>query len=448
MSKNQILSNLRGGHQPSPNGTHAPESGDPPPGKGDAWEPGQEDEFDYSDPWPELPEAALHGLAGEIVRALDPVTESDPAAILAQSLALAGGYLGRTAHVVVEDWPHYLNEFMALVGISGKGRKGTSLRRVKSLFEPLDPEWFSNRILGGLSSGEGVIEAVKDDPSAPDRDKRLMVVEEEFGGVLKVGNRDSNILTTILRQAWDGVDLRTLTKNSPLVAKAAHVSIIGHITIRELQALLSVTDTMNGLGNRFLWCCVRRTKKLPFGGQLEARLRFEIQAKLTNRLRAAREFGELKRSPAFNRKWGDTYDTLSADKPGLWGSLTARSEAHTLRLSALYAVLDGSETIEECHLTAALAFWSYCDASVRYIWSDATGDKLADRLLEELRSSSSPQSRTQLRAATSGNYSASQIGKALDLLAQFRLAEGVKEPSRGGRPPEYWKAVRGTRKTP
>lgn len=36
-----------------------------------------------------------------------------------------------------------------------------------------------------------------------------------------------NILSAVLRQAWDGSDLRTLTKNSPTRATGAHVSLIG-----------------------------------------------------------------------------------------------------------------------------------------------------------------------------------------------------------------------------
>src|SRR5262249_53102521 len=37
-------------------------------------------------PWPTFPTAALHGLAGEIVQAILPVSEADPAALLGQLL--------------------------------------------------------------------------------------------------------------------------------------------------------------------------------------------------------------------------------------------------------------------------------------------------------------------------------------------------------------------------
>src|SRR5205823_2555764 len=99
------------------------------------------------------------------------------------------------------------------------------------------------------SSGEGLIWAVRDrimkrekvkekgevsyveveaDPGVSD--KRLLVYEPEFANVLKQTERQGNTLSAILRQAWDGLDLRTLTKNSPARSTGAHVSLIGHIT--------------------------------------------------------------------------------------------------------------------------------------------------------------------------------------------------------------------------
>jgi len=60
--------------------------------------------------WPDpLEPAALHGVAGEFVRRLEPHTEADPAAILFQFLVGAGNLVGRTAHFIVEDDKHFCN---------------------------------------------------------------------------------------------------------------------------------------------------------------------------------------------------------------------------------------------------------------------------------------------------------------------------------------------------
>lgn len=68
-------------------------------------------------PWPTaMDPAAYHGLAGRFVRALEPATEADPAALLVQFLVGVGNAVGRTAHAVVEGDRHYCNEFAVLVG--------------------------------------------------------------------------------------------------------------------------------------------------------------------------------------------------------------------------------------------------------------------------------------------------------------------------------------------
>src|SRR5262249_11903434 len=56
---------------------------------------GDEDDIDalpmpQPAPWPKLDGEAMHGLAGEIVRAIEPETESDPVAVLGQMLVAFG----------------------------------------------------------------------------------------------------------------------------------------------------------------------------------------------------------------------------------------------------------------------------------------------------------------------------------------------------------------------
>lgn len=114
-------------------------------------------------PWPAAPaNEAFHGLAGEIVRLIEPHSEADPVALLAQTLVAFGNTVGRNAHFVAEDDRHYLNLFAVMVGATSKGRKGTSWSRIRSLFESVDELWTLERVQSGLSSGEGLIWAVRD----------------------------------------------------------------------------------------------------------------------------------------------------------------------------------------------------------------------------------------------------------------------------------------------
>ena len=73
-----------------------------------------------------------------------------------------------------------------------------------------------------------------------------MIVEPEFASVLSVAERPGNTISPLIRRAWDGDKLQTITKNSPLCATDAHISMIGHITEDELRARITRTEWPTG----------------------------------------------------------------------------------------------------------------------------------------------------------------------------------------------------------
>ena len=113
-------------------------------------------------------------------------------------------------------------------------------------------------------------------------------------------------------------------------------------------------------------------------------------AALTGRLRSAikwvQQAGEVEicRDNDAEKLWAEVYPKLSDGHPGLLGAATSRAEAQGLRLSAIFAIFDCSVTVRVEHISAALAVWDYCLASARYIFGDATGDPVADRIREGL----------------------------------------------------------------
>jgi len=418
-------------------------------------------------PAPLAPEA-LHGVAGELVHAIEPHTEADPAALLAQTLAMFGNVIGRSAHFRVESDRHCGNIFAVLVGVTAKGRKGTSLGQVRSVFENVDLEWAAPgaNIVSGLSSGEGVIWNVRDaiEKRKPVRknghvteyetiieddgvsDKRLFVVEAEFASPLRVMARDGNTLSAVLRDAWDSGDLRTLTKNSPARATGGHITVIGHVTRDELLRYLNSTEMANGFANRFLWFCVRRSKQLPEGGEAWR----ENFSPLVKRLKAAVDFAKtargLLRDESARQVWREVYGPLSEGKLGLVGSVTSRAEAQVVRLSLLYALLDCSPVIRREHLHAALAVWDYCESSACYIFGDALGYPDADRILAELRENSEGLTRTEISGLFGRNRTQEEIGNALARLEERGLAVRIMRAT-AGRPEELWIAGGGTKET-
>jgi Protein of unknown function (DUF3987) len=401
--------------------------------------------------WPTLGQAAYYGIVGDTVRAIIPHTESDPIALLLQGLTTAGNAIGRLPHYQVEGDRHGANLFAVLVGISAKGRKGTSLGRIKSIMKVADQTWCADRIKSGLSSGEGFVYEVHDaiskynvkkkyfeviDPAVSD--KRLMIIEPEFAGALAAMERSGNTLSSNIRNAWDGNKLQSLTKNSPLSATGAHISIIGHITVDELRACLGRTDLANGFANRFLFALVRRSKKLPFGGDVTDSELLYLGECLKAAIDRAKPVGRVQMTDAARTKWARAYDELSEGKSGLLGAVVARAEAQTVRLALIYAVLDGADRIDVPHLEAALALWEYCENSAINIFGRAVGDPVADEILRALRhAGATGMTRTAIRDLFGRNKSADRIGAALQLLLTTGRAR-FETSATGGRPVEVW----------
>jgi hypothetical protein len=404
--------------------------------------------------WPQMNEAAYHGLAGEIVRTIEPHTEADPVAILIQFLTCAGSIIGRAPYHKIEGDHYHANLFSVLVGESAKARKGTAWGRVCEIAKIADDIWYQERVRSGLSSGEGFIGEVRDaltkwnpkdkvletiDPGVVD--KRLLVIEPEFASVLTVAERQGNTLTSHIRKAWDGGILSTMTKGSPLRATGAHVSIVGHITVDELRARLNRTDAANGFANRFLFLLVKRSKELPFGGHtLDDAVTAKLGEKLKKTVEDASKLGRIEWTERAAKAWEAVYKQLSEGKPGLLGAVIARAEAQCVRLAMTYALLDGAANIDLPHVNAALAFWDYAEASAAHIFGASLGDPVADEILRALQHSREGISRTVIRDLFGRNQSAGRIGAALALLASRGKARPVSKET-GGRPVEIWTSV-------
>ena len=393
--------------------------------------------------WPAAPgQAAYHGLPGAIVQRIAPHTEADPIAILAQLLVCCGALIGRGAHFQVEATNHHPNEFAILIGDSSKSRKGSSFDHVAKLLGEADPA-FSARMSTGLSSGEGLIWKLRDpagqDPGNPD--KRLLVLEPEFASVLKAAAREISTLSPTLRSAWDGRPLAVLTRTAPARSTGAHVCVIGHITHAELRRYASTIEIANGLLNRFLLFCVRRVRLLPEGGDPEPLKGTGLARYLKTVLEHAHATGNVTLADDTRQLWWQTYPKLTTPADGLTGQLTARAEAHTIRLALIYALLDGERQIKPEHLTAALALWDYAARSAAWAINNATGDPIAEQIHAALARSPDGLTRTQLRDLLNRNHPAERVEQALQALASTGRATRHHQARTTGRPAEIWAAT-------
>lgn len=416
--------------------------------------------------WPDPPSPmAFHGLAGKAVEVIAPHTEADPTALLVQLLVAFGNAVGRGPGWQVGADVHHVNLFLALVGDTATGRKGTSWAEVRRMFDLADPEWVSERVRSGLSSGEGLIHHVRDDVvtrrkarSKSERqeadedgfieeiepgvdDKRLLAFQGELGQTFKVMAREANPLSPILRDMWDHGNAGNLTKNAPEKTTGAHVSMVGHITATELEQGLDQVERANGFANRFLFICTRRAQSLPFGGTLEDADLKTLGHAVHNALDFARGQGILDMDEEARTAWEQVYEPLTNRPDGMLGAITGRAVPLVRRLAVLYALLDRKPIVELAHLRAALALWDYSERSAAHIFGGVIGDRTVDRLSGGLRDAGhAGLSRSDIRGRLGGRISGAEIDRALGELRARGLARVSHTPT-GGRPTERWFAT-------
>lgn len=442
-----------------------PEPEPPPAGEKNGQAGGKhsyDEDFQGLNEYPEPELAVFSGVTGELTQAIGPHTEADSMAIQAQLLIASGCAIGHGPYFRVGATKHYANLAACLVGRTSKGRKGSALDFVVLLMNEVDCPWTGTCMTSGLSSGEGLIHAVRDQLTKKEQvkkngkytgqiqeyvadfgvdDKRLFVTEPEFSRPLKAMSRESNILSEVIRSTWDHGNLRSMVRNNPYKATGAHVAIVGHITREELYVSLVECNFFNGFANRFLWLCVQRSKVLPFGGEFALG---DVKAEI-NELRAAIEWArgveEMERDSAANSLWKSVYEELSADIPGKFGAAIGRGEGQVLRISMIYALLDKSRIIKATHLKAALALWKYCVASARHLFLSRLDNPHAAKIFTALRQKPEGMTRTELRVEIlQGNLSKAKTDEAFNYLRRLELAYCVTEAT-DGRSTERWFAT-------
>lgn len=412
--------------------------------------------------WPTLRPEALPGLAGRVVAAATADSEADPAAVLMTFLAWFGAAVGNGPRISIGEKAHCARLFVAIVGATARARKGTSKAQAGRLMREAQEGDAAGApacpyTSGPLSSGEGLIYAVRDgdDSGAEDADpgvtdKRLIVIEEELGAALRAMQRQGNTLSTALRDFWDASGqwdrIAPITKSSRIGATNPHVAIVGHITAAELGDLLASNDLHNGLANRFLWACARRTRQVsrpkPIPDDTAQALAGEIAAALA----VGRVRERMTLTPQAWALWDRLYPRLTADRPGAWGAATARAEAQTLRLALLYALLDQAEHIDVAQLKSGAAVWQYCQNSASYVFAEAIEESGDGRQLLDA-----------LRAAPNQELTQTQIGHAVfkkhksrreltALLGQLQESGRITSDVRKGDAPRavtYWRLTAG-----
>jgi hypothetical protein len=336
-----------------------------------------------SKPFPELRDEALYGFAGVVVNGVDLHTEASKAAVLFQLLTVFGALVGQNAFLEITGDRHPSRLFTLIVGDTATGAKGTSWGIIRALCGRADIPGYTEMFLDGVASGEGLIKKLEGDGNT------ALLFESEFARLLTSQKWDGSTLSSRLRSAWDGNDLSHDTmKGSVLKATNPHAVIIGHVTPDELVHKLGADLIANGYGNRFLYCCSRRSKEIhdTDDAALPDAILTVFASRFKNSVLRARALSGRARwfGPEASELFKATCKTLPRND-GTLGKLTQRDRPYILRLALTYALLDGTLEVNVDHVKAAAAIWDYSYQSALWMFGRGgiSGTDVAIQFLRE-----------------------------------------------------------------
>lgn len=357
---------------------------------------------------PQQTDLMLPGLLGEISRTCCNKTEAVPIAVAANLLVWFMTHIGRLRYIMIGDDQQWLNNYFLLIGPSGMG-KGVSgkapyriFKRVQEHLELNFKHAFDagkgngmkaypppNVHVGGLSSGEGLGFALDDgdNTSIPGRviiDKRLLIIESEMANVLCQMSRQGNTLSVQLRNAYDGVDIRPMTKRDRVSVSDPYINVMGNITPDELLRFDDdKTQSFNGLLNRFLmlWTKPQKLVSRPYG--LE-------QTQIDQFATVIAENVMLARNGHFEVHWKkirtlslpvdideDAWDLFDSVYSQLMNqpcskriaSLIKRHRVHVLLMACALSLFEGLSTVSKGMMQAALEWIDYSRKSIVYCYN-------------------------------------------------------------------------------
>ena len=280
-----------------------------------------------------LGDVALYGLLGELVERQLPETEADAAGLLFQAMTLCGNSLGPNPYFRVRKTKHHTNLFVCLVGETASA-KGEALDCAKDLLRQADSTWEG---VSGLNSGEGIAAIARDNKGGEEEDtsekiKCVSFLETEFARLLEVSYRSGSTVGMTLRRAWEELTFQVVNKNSPLKARAL-VSLVGHITPKELRQKMANVDIANGFANRILWVKVEPGKDIPGAGQ---EINFQDLARRLNEAkRVAAKLGEMEFTQEAAQLWSSVYADLKHRPDSTFGKVTARARPNVKRMAMI-----------------------------------------------------------------------------------------------------------------
>lgn len=336
---------------------------------------------------------ALGGLLGECAVALGEGTDASHVGLLGSLIAFAGALVPGQAY---QHRMQTTSPFIALVGESSSGRKGTAMWRAHdALADALEAVQVNRVVVDGLNSGEALISTLAwKQTSFPYEPTVGLVFEEEYASLLASRGRDGSTLDPKMRAAFDGGPLSNRRSNeTKTVAPPYWLPALIAITPVELRRRLEPDALQSGSANRWLYVPVRRREQL--GASTEPQLPEELRAALVAARRWALDTRPtLRVETTVTVALSEYADFLPTVSTGTARDLTKRLPVIAFRVALVHAMTERAGSVTADHLGRALALSEYARAGIDWVFGGTIGNRDADLLLRSLRKAGSLRKRT------------------------------------------------------
>lgn len=356
----------------------------------------QDDELSLLPPsdsgeFPEDPDPVIfEGLLGACVMDLAPTTDASLVGLLGALVAFTGILV--PGHGMFYR-RHTSSVYIALVGESSVGRKGTAMTRVHDAMTAAVDAVPVNRVIAdGLNSGEALVSHLHYKATAFEYEPTVaLVYGEEYAGLMTARQREGSTLDPKMREAFDGGPLSNRRSN-PTDTKSVSgntywVAALVGITPNELRNRQEAGAMQSGSANRWLYLPVTRREVSP--SNAEARFSPENAAAMGKARREALEGWRTRvvEAAGVTRTLGEYDDWLRKNSSGLALDLTRRFSAIAYRIALVHALADRSREISPAHLRRAIGLTEYARQGIRWVFGDTVGSPDADLLSRHLADS-------------------------------------------------------------
>ncbi|MBY8291175.1 hypothetical protein KW537_12820 [Vibrio fluvialis] len=391
---------------------------------------------------PNLSVKGHYGMLGDFMKKLSEGTEVIPEFLGAEVLSYLSCSIKRdqvsTKFGATKTVPR-CNAILVADSGSGKGLSAKQFDAVKSHVNDITNLCPQHN--GGLSTTEGLVNAIRDDTEDENgniihgvSDKRLFISEEEFVNVINRSQKGNSTLSSTIRCLFDGGEIQPLTKYNQVGCKYPHVVLLGHITPVEIIEKINLVEISNGFLNRFPIFLGFKQPDQPFPkciGKDDLKNMAERLEEVIGWCNSQKR--EYFYTEQYRKLWVENYSRLRniGAKDSIEGTLLARVRHYTSMYAMLFAAMDLTNEIDAKHLEAALAWIDYWHQSVTYLYNtELQSAKDEERLLvarevykgivKSIKSNGGkPIGKTPLTKLFSGRFSAEQISDSLKFMQEL-----------------------------